>query len=161
MRYSRRNMFTILAGMVSVIGLPVQARPVSRHFDQDDYTVVFVGDAHAEYVKMVVRAARESKADRILVSPTILTVMQSGAHAQPRFQREPTRQVFQSYGRHNLFSTDPHGPIDQHIGHLVDGGKTWPVDIDVYLGDASPTTLLRSGEVVGTITHSVTSLRFV
>lgn len=151
MKLSRRGLFSGLVGLGVFLGLPISAaaEPSTRHFDQDDYDVTFVGDAHVEYTKMLIEVARETMADRILVSPTILTVLQSGAHVAG----------FERLGGGGEDGDDCWNA--RHIGHIRDGERRTPLHIDVYLNDSAPTVLTRKGVVVGRVTHSTRSLRFI
>lgn len=153
MKLSRRGLFSGLIGLGVFLGLPISvaAEPRTLHFDQDDYEVTFVGDAHVEYTKMLIDLMHDTNADRILVSPTILTVLQSGAHVA---------------GFERLDYVAGRGPEDddlrsRYIGHIRDGEQRTPLHIDVYLNDSAPTVLTRKGVVVARITHSTRSLRFI
>lgn len=92
--------------------------------------VTFVGQLHAEFLKMLDDLAHETKADSFVISPAALAILQSGSLSNATgFQREHTSR------------------LKDVVGTL--SGRN--LVIDVYRSDADPVDVKRGEDVVATV----------
>jgi hypothetical protein len=118
---------------------------IEETYDQSRLDIVpepkFVGQEHALFERLIIEVAGKQEADRVVVSPTALTILLSSVDG--------------GFTRTSCGKTVPTNSI--HVGGIGE----LPVEIDADLPADSPASLYKEDVLVGKVNVVADTLRFI